>query len=172
MKNVLVHASKGYVVVSTSKKARFNRTLFKLGEEVSTIPNGLYAIADVLEKLAQDPEDQEVYRIYTIPILADKLNNTSILVREYLQGAVLGNKRTLLELEVETYKRIIDSMRVLYGRVYFVAETYIPKVNFKDEEEACLPTMMKTAQEMIKARMMPAPSLEIVESQEEEQALA
>lgn len=159
MKNILVHALKGYAVVCTPQKATFNRTLFKLGEEVSTIPNGLYAIADVLDRLVEIDDGEELYRIYTITPIADKLNNTSIFTREFLTQKVLSNKRDLLPAELETYERIINAMKVLYGRVLFVGETYIPTKNFADQEEASLPNMLKVSKEMIMKKLQPAPAL-------------
>ena len=159
MRNILVHALKGYAVVCTPQKAVFNRTLFKLGEEVSTIPNGLYAMADVLERLAETDDGSELYRIYTITAIADKLNNTSLFTREFLYQKVLSNKRDLLPAELETYQRIMNAMKVLYGRVLFVSEAYIPTKNFANQEEASLPNMLRVSKGMIEKKLKPAPAL-------------
>ena len=130
MNKITIVSSKGHVVVGSYKadgsiSVATMRPMFELGNSNSTIPNTMYSLTEVLNRLMAN-ENVEPTVVSVLEIVGNKVNGTA-LVEEYLSGRQLSNGREFSEPEMQVYGDLVKAIKKSYGTIIVKPDTYVAK---------------------------------------------
>lgn len=185
MNKITIVSSKGHVVVGSYKadgsiSVATMRPMFELGNANSTIPNTMYSLAEVLNRLMAN-KNVEPTVVSVLEIVGNKVNGTA-LVEEYLSGRQLSNGREFSDPEKKVYADLIQAVKNSYGTIIIKPDTYVAKFikAGQTQEQLEWANLHTACRESLKKKMAPpAPRVAIVEESdgfemdfsEEEQAI-
>lgn len=169
---ITIVGQKGHVVVG-SYKADGNisvttmRPMFELGNGNSTIPNIMFSLSKVLNRLMAN-ENVGPTIVSVMEIVGNKVNGTA-LVEEHLSGHQLSNGREFSDPEKVVYAELVKAIQKSYGTVVVKPDTYIckfvkPGLTQEQLEWANLHTACR---ESLKQKMAPPAPKVVVENNHE-----
>ena len=185
MNKITIVSSKGHVVVGSYKadgsiSVATMRPMFELGNANSTIPNTMFSLTEVLNRLMAS-ENVAPTTISVLEIVGNKVNGTA-LVEEYLSGRQLSNGREFSDPEKKVYADLVQAVKNSYGTIIIKPDTYVAKFikSGQTQEQLEWANLHTACRESLKKKMAPpAPKVVAVEEtngfemdfSEEEQAI-
>ena len=169
MNKITIVSSKGHVVVGSYKadgsiSVATMRPMFELGNANSTIPNTMFSLTEVLNRLMAS-ENVAPTTISVLEIVGNKVNGTA-LVEEYLSGRQLSNGREFSDPEKKVYADLVQAVKNSYGTIIIKPDTYVAKFikSGQTQEQLEWANLHTACRESLKKKMAPpAPKVVAVE---------